>query len=111
MFSCLLSCLVVCCHVWFVVMFSCLLSCLVVCCHVWLFVVMFGCLLSCLVTCCHVWLTKIFAVFACKIARNQGLMPRRKKDQRNPRVHHRKKFHKALIKYKSTVSIHLLCCV
>ncbi len=38
-----------------------------------------------------------------QIARNKGLMPRRKKEQRNPRVRHRKKYQKAVIKRKSQV--------
>lgn len=38
-----------------------------------------------------------------QIARNKGLIPKRKKEQRNPRVKHRKKFEKALGKYKRVV--------
>ena len=38
-----------------------------------------------------------------QIARNKGLTPKRKKEQRNPRVKHRKKFEKALGKYKHVV--------
>ena len=39
-----------------------------------------------------------------QIAKNKGLVPKRKKEQRNPRVKHRKKFEKAKIKHKSQVS-------
>ena len=39
-----------------------------------------------------------------QISRNKGLTPKRKKEQRNPRVKHRKKFRKAVIKRKSQVS-------
>ena len=55
-----------------------------------------------------------------QIARNKGLTPKRKKEQRNPRVRHRKKFEKAKIKRKSQVRmcpyyiwcVHLTCvCV
>eukprot|EP00731_Ephydatia_muelleri_P015339 Em0008g1059a len=38
-----------------------------------------------------------------QIAKNKGLVPKRKKEQRNPRVKHRKKFEKAKIKHKSQV--------
>lgn len=38
-----------------------------------------------------------------QIARNKGLTPQRKKEMRNPRVRHRKKFQKAVIKRKSQV--------
>lgn len=38
-----------------------------------------------------------------QIAKNKGLAPKRKKEQRNPRVKHRKKFEKAKIKHKSQV--------
>ena len=37
------------------------------------------------------------------IARNKGLTPKRKKEHRNPRVKHRKKYHKALIKHRHVV--------
>lgn len=43
-----------------------------------------------------------------QIAKNKGLVPKRKKEQRNPRVKHRKKFEKAKIKHKSQVSIYYL---
>lgn len=39
-----------------------------------------------------------------QISRNKGLTPKRKKEQRNPRVKHRKKFRKAVIKRRSQVS-------
>ena len=39
-----------------------------------------------------------------QISRNKGLTPKRKKEQRNPRVKHRKKFRKAVIKRKSQVN-------
>lgn len=39
-----------------------------------------------------------------QISRNKGLTPKRKKEQRNPRVKHRKKFRKAVIRRKSQVS-------
>jgi U3 small nucleolar RNA-associated protein 3 len=38
-----------------------------------------------------------------QIAKNKGLQPQRNKEQRNPRVKHRRKYHKALIKRKSQV--------
>lgn len=38
-----------------------------------------------------------------QISRNKGLTPKRKKEQRNPRVKHRKKFRKAVIRRKSQV--------
>ncbi len=38
-----------------------------------------------------------------QIARNKGLTPQRKKELRNPRVRHRKKYKKAIIKRKSQV--------
>lgn len=38
-----------------------------------------------------------------QISRNKGLTPKRKKEQRNPRVKHRKKFRKAVIKRRSQV--------
>lgn len=40
-----------------------------------------------------------------QIAKNKGLTPRRKKEQRNPRVKHRNKFRKAKIRRKGAVSI------
>lgn len=43
-----------------------------------------------------------------QISRNKGLTPKRKKEQRNPRVKHRKKFHKAVIKRRSQVTYKLL---
>lgn len=39
-----------------------------------------------------------------QIAKNKGLTPYRKKEQRNPRVKHRKKFRKAVIHRKGAVS-------
>lgn len=39
-----------------------------------------------------------------QIAKNKGLTPYRKKDQRNPRVKHRNKFRKAKIARKGAVS-------
>ena len=36
-----------------------------------------------------------------QIMKNKGLTPARKKEQRNPRVKHRKKYEKSLIKLKS----------
>lgn len=39
-----------------------------------------------------------------QIAKNKGLTPYRKKDQRNPRVKHRNKFRKAKICRKGAVS-------
>lgn len=44
-----------------------------------------------------------------QISRNKGLTPKRKKEQRNPRVKHRKKFRKAVIKRKSQVSQMSIC--
>ena len=41
--------------------------------------------------------------FFLKMSRNKGLMPKRKKEQRNPRVKHRNKYNRALIKRKSQV--------
>ena len=38
-----------------------------------------------------------------QIARNKGLTPKRKKEQRNPRVKHRKKYQKATTKYRHVV--------
>jgi len=38
-----------------------------------------------------------------QISRNKGLTPKRKKEQRNPRVKHRKKFRKAIIRRRSQV--------
>lgn len=38
-----------------------------------------------------------------QIAKNKGLTPHRKKEQRNPRVKHRKKFEKARIRRKGQV--------
>lgn len=43
-----------------------------------------------------------------QISRNKGLTPKRKKEQRNPRVKHRKKFRKAVIKRKSQVSYKMM---
>ena len=43
-----------------------------------------------------------------QISRNKGLTPKRKKEQRNPRVKHRKKFRKAVIKRRSQVTEKLL---
>lgn len=40
-----------------------------------------------------------------QIAKNRGLTPHRKKDQRNPRVVHRKKYRKAMIRRKGAVCI------
>lgn len=40
-----------------------------------------------------------------QIAKNKGLMPHRKKEQRNPRVKHRNRFRKAKIRRKGAVSI------
>lgn len=40
-----------------------------------------------------------------QIAKNKGLTPHRKKEQRNPRVKHRNKFRKANIRRKGAVSI------
>jgi len=39
-----------------------------------------------------------------QIAKNKGLTPRRKKEQRNPRVKHRNRFRKAKIRRKGQVS-------
>lgn len=39
-----------------------------------------------------------------QIAKNKGLTPHRKKEQRNPRVKHRNKFRKAKIRRKGAVS-------
>jgi U3 small nucleolar RNA-associated protein 3 len=41
-----------------------------------------------------------------QIAKNKGLTPRRKKEQRNPRVKHRNKFRKAKIRRKGQVSLY-----
>ncbi|KAL0274909.1 UNVERIFIED_CONTAM: hypothetical protein PYX00_002932 [Menopon gallinae] len=38
-----------------------------------------------------------------EMAKNKGLMPKRNKDQRNPRVKHRKKYRKALIRRRGQV--------
>lgn len=38
-----------------------------------------------------------------EIAKNKGLTPKRKKENRNPRVKHRNKFHKANIRRKGQV--------
>ncbi len=38
-----------------------------------------------------------------QIARNKGLTPKRKKEQRNPRVKHRKKFDRAKVRRKGQV--------
>ncbi|XP_062505561.1 something about silencing protein 10-like [Corticium candelabrum] len=38
-----------------------------------------------------------------QIAKNKGLLPHRKKEQRNPRVKHRRKYRSALIKRKSQI--------
>ena len=38
-----------------------------------------------------------------QIARNKGLAPKRKKEQRNPRVKHRKKFDRAKVRRKGQV--------
>ena len=43
-----------------------------------------------------------------QISRNKGLTPKRKKEQRNPRVKHRMKFRKAVIKRRSQVTYKLL---
>lgn len=43
-----------------------------------------------------------------QIAKNKGLMPSRKKEQRNPRVKHRNKFRKAKIRRKGAVSQNIL---
>jgi len=43
-----------------------------------------------------------------QIAKNKGLTPHRKKEQRNPRVKHRIKFRKAKIRRKGQVSSSLL---
>lgn len=45
----------------------------------------------------------IMTSFFLKMSRNKGLMPKRKKEQRNPRVKHRNKYNRALIKRKSQV--------
>ena len=37
------------------------------------------------------------------MSKNKGLTPHRKKDNRNPRVKHRKKYRKALIRRKGKV--------
>lgn len=42
-----------------------------------------------------------------KMAKNKGLTPHRKKEQRNPRVKHRNKFRKAKIRRKGAVISHL----
>ena len=44
-----------------------------------------------------------FCVSVVQISRNRGLIPQRKKELRNPRVKHRNKFRKALIKHKGQV--------
>lgn len=43
-----------------------------------------------------------------QIAKNKGLMPHRKKEQRNPRVKHRNKYRKAKIRRKGAVCIYFL---
>lgn len=43
-----------------------------------------------------------------QIAKNKGLMPHRKKEQRNPRVKHRNKYRKAKIRRKGAVRIYFL---
>lgn len=43
-----------------------------------------------------------------QIAKNKGLTPHRKKEQRNPRVKHRNKFRKAKIRRKGAVSYFFL---
>lgn len=40
-----------------------------------------------------------------QIAKNKGLTPHRKKEQRNPRVKHRNKFRKAKIRRKGAVRV------
>lgn len=40
-----------------------------------------------------------------QMAKNKGLTPHRKKEQRNPRVKHRNKFRKAKIRRKGQVSV------
>ena len=42
-----------------------------------------------------------------QIAKNKGLTPHRRKDERNPRVKHRKKFKKAIVRRKGAVSFFL----
>lgn len=42
------------------------------------------------------------------MAKNKGLTPHRKKEQRNPRVKHRMKFRKAVIRRKGAVNIYLI---
>ena len=42
-------------------------------------------------------------IFLFKMARNKGLIPSRKKEQRNPRVKHRNKYRKAIVKRKGQV--------
>lgn len=44
-----------------------------------------------------------------EIARNKGLTPRRKKEQRNPRVKNRNKYRKAKIRRKGQVSVYSWC--
>lgn len=44
------------------------------------------------------------------IAKNKGLTPRRKKEQRNPRVKHREKYRKAKIRRKGQVVITCFTC-
>lgn len=46
-----------------------------------------------------------------QIAKNKGLTPHRKKEQRNPRVKHRNKFRKAKIRRKGAVSTNILCFI
>jgi U3 small nucleolar RNA-associated protein 3 len=42
------------------------------------------------------------------IAKNKGLTPKRKREQRNPRVKHREKFRKATIRRKGQVRVLLI---
>ena len=46
---------------------------------------------------------QIFLIILFQIARNRGLIPQRKKELRNPRVKHRNRFRKALIRHKGQV--------
>lgn len=45
-----------------------------------------------------------------QIAKNKGLTPHKKKELRNPRVKHRMKFRKAVIRRKGQVMIKIIIC-
>ena len=56
--------------------------------------------------CCNIISSSCF-----QISRNRGLIPQRKKELRNPRVKHRNKYRKALVKHKSQVCVCVCVCV